>query len=97
MRKSISKMLALTTSVLVMSTSAYAQSSDNEAVVLERYRIDSNHCMECGPVKLESVTDLENYLDNASQVIKDRLAKKASNSTSSPGFSGFSGSFFLTL
>lgn len=74
-KKSIVKILALTTSMLVMHTAANAETADN-SVVLDSYNINSNDCLGCGPVKLESEADFAAHLSNARAQIAQRFFER---------------------
>ena len=77
MKISITKLFALTTSMLVFSASANAQIEYSNSVVLDSYNINSDHCLGCGPVKLESETDFADYLSSARGQLAQRVFDKA--------------------
>jgi len=85
MKKSFTKAIALTTSMLVMSSAAYAQSPDNSSVVLDSYNINSDHCLGCGPVKLESEADFADYMSSTRGQLAQRVFDKANLA---PAFQG---------
>jgi len=79
MKKCFIKLFALSTSMLVMSSTSFAQSTDNSSVVLESYNINSDHCLGCGPVKLNSEADFADYLSSSRGQLAQRVFDKANN------------------
>lgn len=77
MKKSLTKTFALMSSVLVMGSTAYAQTPDNNSVVLDSYNINSDHCLGCGPVKLDSESDFADYLSSSRGQLAQRVFDKA--------------------
>lgn len=76
MGKQFKLTLALTTSLMMLGSAGMASANDSNSVVLEKYNVSSDHCLGCGPVKLESEADFANYLSDARGELAQRILDK---------------------
>lgn len=73
MERTFKKMLALTTSLVMLGSAGAANANESESVVLETYNVSSDHCLGCGPVQLNNQDDFANYLSDARGELAQRL------------------------
>lgn len=79
MKLKFAKTLAVTTSLVMLGSTAYAQTAP-EDIVLESYNINSNHCLGCSAVQLESEADVTDFLSSARGELAQRVFDRANQS-----------------